>query len=264
MKIYVPSSNRADRCELFNSIDPLICTLVVPFGQGMAYREKQRAHVLETPPEITGIRDTRNYLLRLGGKMVMMDDDLRFFTRANPGCKYQENRILRKSTKQDIADMLMALDKALDTHAHASISPRAFNNALDDEPAVYGRYYRLCGFNTDLMPNGPIQALLAVGEDLELAIQLYKLGLPAQIFSMWAHDDVRGTSSSGGCSTYRTHELHEACILRMEELYAPFVKAVRKVRKTKTASGDGFENRLDPKINWKALYEFGQQNRKQA
>lgn len=252
MKIYVPSKDRAHRLEVFRQLPPDRATLVVSADQADAYSKAQpSAEILVQPDDVKGIAAVRNWLLRLGGKMLMIDDDLRFFSREKLGMM-ELNRTLRISTRSDIEAMLDALSAALDTHAHASISPRQFNNALADEPRHYGRYFRFCGFNTALMPH-IVQSNVDIVEDLEIAVQLYKLGLPAVLFSVWAHDDIKGTNSSGGCSSYRTHEMQAAAVRKMAEIHAPFVTVVEK----KAKSGGDFGTRLDPKINWKKLYEFG-------
>lgn len=259
MRIYVPSRDRASRMEIFRFLpaDKHDVVVVVPHGQGDAYRQRC-PQVWETPPDIQGISATRNLILREGAPVqLQVDDDLRLYARERLGMS-ELNRTLRIATPADIVAMLSALDTALQTHAHASISPRMMNQALEDAPRSCGRYFRFCGFNTALMPNGPVQSPLAVGEDLELAIQLYKLGLSAVLFSVWAHDDSRGTNSTGGCSLYRTHELQAESIHEMVRLHAPFVKAVEK----KVKMGGAFGHRIDPKIDWKGLLAYGLQTRR--
>lgn len=258
MQIYVPSRGRADRLEILRWFNPAQLRFVVPYGERAAYLARG-LDVWETPEDVKGISATRNWIMgmhrREDGKLLMMDDDLRFYARERLGVM-EENRTLRIATPDDISAMLSALELALEEHAHAAISPRQFNNALPDKPRIYGRYFRFFALNPALIPGWPISSPLEVGEDLELAVQLYKMGLPAQIFSIWAHDDSRGTNSRGGCSSYRDHEMQERSIRKMAELHAPFVQVVEK----RVKMGGEFGHRLDPKIDWRGLYEHGQAN----
>lgn len=187
--------------------------------------------------------------------MLMLDDDLAFFTRERLGVM-AENRSLRRSTLDDILEMLGAIDTALDSVAHASISARQFNNQRPDEPAVYGRYFRVMAYNTTLMPM-LVQSSVPMIEDIEMSVQLYKMGCESRIFSRWCHDDTKGTNSEGGCSTYRTQEVQAAAAHKMAEIHAPFVTVIEKNVK----SGKDFGHRVDVKIDWKGLYEYGQKNK---
>ena len=136
--LFIPSRSRANRLDknvivrLPQTLDHLV-NLVVPSDQAPAYRRalftvgRENITVLECPEN--GIAKTRQWIgqtaARLAqNKFIMMDDDLTdFATRIAP-----DDYHLRKSTHEDIVDMLIWVQTALDTYVHASVSPRG-NNA---------------------------------------------------------------------------------------------------------------------------------------
>ena len=62
-----------------------------------------------------------------------------------------------------------------------------------------------------------------------------------------------GSNTSGGCSTYRTPEVHADACYHLEELFPKFVTVVDKT--TKAAWGGG--TRKDVRVQWKKALEHG-------
>jgi hypothetical protein len=188
----------------------------------------------------------------------MLDDDLdQFATRIS-----ETGPKLRQSTETDILEMFEWIEKALDTHAHASISPRGNNLIRDSKGFFVGakpltlenvRTLRLLAYQTQ--PFLSVQhGRVPVMEDFDVNLQLLEKGLP-NIQSYWWTQDQRQTASPGGCSDYRTHQVHEEGAKKLAELHPNFVKLRQKVNKGKVTHNQEFQTRTEVTIFWKKTYE---------
>ena len=87
---------------------------------------------------------------------------------------------------------------------------------------------------------------LEVMEDFDVALRLLRAGHDNVILNNWANNQA-GSGKEGGCSHFRTPELHAACASKLASLHPGFVKVVQKT--TKGAWGGG--TRTDVNIAWK-------------
>lgn len=264
--IYVPSMGRADARLLKGPAaqvpaDHYVC-YVVPQDEVQSYAAALAKHdlaafVLGCPER--GIARTRrwigNHAWERGGhdKFVMMDDDIGFLVRMAP-----DNWQLRSPSKDEVGEMLAWIERQLDTHAHVSVSAREGNNRAgvgDSETLVMEntRTLRLLAYRTELflaMEHGRVEVM----EDFDVNLQLLRAG-HSNIVSYWWAQGQRMTNEAGGCSTYRSHEVHEASARRLAELHPGLVSLRQKVNKT---DREGFGSRVEVTIQWKKSYAEGQ------
>lgn len=274
LPIFIPSMDRAGAIfegtsATLNHIkrvdNPLM--LVVPPDQQARYnaacfnRSRQDVEVVACPEK--GISKTRQWIGKLAAKkgwpkFAMFDDDLNFAVREN-----QYANKLRKQEHKDIVEMLAWIDTALNTYAHASVSPR--DAAKTDSVASGGapltllnkRLLRVLCYQTAeflAAKHGRVEVM----EDFDVTLQLIRKG-KWNIQTYWWTNDQRQTGSPGGCASYRSHEVQAASAKKLAELHAPFVELRTKKNKASVvASAAAFRERTEVTIQWeKAAFSAG-------
>lgn len=269
MKVYVPSSSRASS-SLFRA-GPLAymsgerrasTTYVVPFGQGLAYTSGLAAAgyrevaVMETPVDVRGIAATRHHIGKLvdeegESKFLMSDDDVKIYVRRSPDAFN-----LVYASPENTEEMLLEVERRLDTCGHVGVSAREGNNRVGvggpDLVQENTRTLRMLAYQTEAFLAAE-HGRVAVMEDFDVNLQLLEMGLPNRNLAYWAQGQIK-TNAPGGCSVYRTHEVHEASARRLAELHPGFVSLRQKVNKTDT---DGFGTRTEVTIQWRRAYMSG-------
>jgi hypothetical protein len=91
-------------------------------------------------------------------------------------------------------------------------------------------------------------------EDFDLNLQMLRAGYSSAVLYKYANGQGE-TNAPGGCSTFRTLELHNRNVAKLAELHPGFVK-LKTNRKTK--SGGELSNRHEATIYWKKAYESSQ------
>lgn len=250
MKILVPTLSRAGKVRVFRDIPN--ATLVVGPDQeddyARAYPDNQ---LLILPADCKGIAKVREYLVReVGGKILMLDDDLWFYTRRTD----DEGKLLN-AKPNEIQEMMGAVEQALDTYAHVGIAAREGFNRFKGKGDILEnqRYIRAIGVNADMIPADVDYTRVQVMEDFDVALQLLERGLPSGILTRWAQGQVQ-TQMAGGCSEYRTHENHERAAHKLAELHPGFVRLRQKENK----SGGEFGTRTEVTIYWKKAFASSQ------
>lgn len=264
--VYIPSMGRAGRkgktAESLTA-DSLVNYIVPPEEE-----ETYRAGLMRSglgwcgviPCPHRGIAATRRFIGELAAvaghsKFVMMDDDLQFYVRKSP-----EAFNLRYTSPHEVTGALDWLERALDQHAHVSLSAREGNNRVGAGPpetlvAENTRTLRVLAYRTEeflACEHGRVDVM----EDFDVNLQLLRRGLSNAVSFHWAQGQ-KMTNEAGGCSTYRTHAVHEASARRLAELHPEFVRLRQKENK----SGGAFGHRTEVTISWKKAYDEGLRTR---
>jgi len=209
-----------------------------------------------------GIAATRLWIGQLARKrreksFCMMDDDLKFARRNRP-----TGLELIPCDKQDIQEMLTWMDERLQSYVHVSISTRDKNHTIGVRElsselwAENGRTLRILAYQTDkflAMKHGRVEVM----EDFDVNLQLLRAG-HSNITSFYWSNDQRETGTKGGCSEYRTLEVHEASARRLIELHAPFVTPRVKTTKARGKDAGKLATRLEVTIQWKKAFASSQ------
>lgn len=200
--------------------------------------------VIGLPPHIDNLRATREFMFDNYGdqKMVLLDDDMEFYRRADP-----DDWRLTTPTTEELAQMLLEVDKSLDVYCHVGISGREGNNRVPEYYTENTRYMRFLAYN-----NVPADVRPRVDgmSDFDVNLQLLRRGLPSKVFFRYAQGH-KGTQTPGGCSLTRNHETHEAECAKMQELHGSLVRPRQKENKT----GGDFGTRTELTIYWKKAYQ---------
>lgn len=248
MEVFVPSRSRFERSltlEVLKDKWPRVA-LVVPTKQMQQYIPlARRMEVTLMGCPLNGIAGTRYWIgQKAEHKFLMLDDDLRFYRRAS-----FEDVQLHMPNKHDIPNMLTLVSRLLDDFAHVAISARGGNNQLKGFPFVTNkRPLRALAYRKHEFlkaKHGRVQIM----EDFDVTLQLIAMGYQNAVIVQYAQDQPV-TQAPGGCSDYRTHELHEKYVRLMARLHPGIVKLRQKENKT----GGEFGSRLEATIYWEKAH----------
>lgn len=270
MKIVIPTMERADIQYTANQLlnakvpDRIECFMVIPVTE---YQEK--AHQYKRwedsgfkiiPCAEKGISRVRQFVLNKckipDNKLLMMDDDLRFFVRPDI-----YDVALFQATGEQVSEMVQWIEDNLEKFAHAGIPTRTQNFQLssrlertDSFEMKNVRLNHLHAFRTDIILGEELDfgAGLEINtmEDFHMVLSLLELGYPNIMSCRWAHDQI-SSNSRGGATSYRNLEYHKVCALNLKEKHPRSVTVVRK--KTISSWGGTRENpviRTDVRIQW--------------
>ena len=276
MNVYIPSRSRYDRVvdpgrtlhQLMRApMEELRVFVVVPEDQASDYKEVidkairdayswrndkfPAVQVLSCP--VDGISRVRQWIAQhaeaAGDEhFCMMDDDLGFLIRKQPGDWH-----LRAQTSLETMAMLVYIKELLsDKYAAVGVSPREGNNRFEECPNVNTRLIRVLAFRTkDFLACE--HGRVTVMEDFDILLQLLRRGLPNAMTVNYAQGQ-KMTQESGGCSDYRSHEVHAVSATTLCSLHPGFVR----LREKKNRSGGAFGQRKEVTIYWKKAFESSQ------
>ncbi len=196
---------------------------------------------------IAAVREWIGVLCKGAGykKFVVMDDDLGLLVR-----KTEDDWRLESASHASVGIMLGYMNSLLDDYAHVGVSAREGNNraGVGGAPLITEntRTYRVLGYQTERFL-GVQHGRVRVMEDFDVNLQLLEQGHKNCCINYWAQGQ-RMTNAPGGCSIWRTHEVHEESARRLAELHPGLVSLRLKENKT---DRDGFGTRTEVTIQWK-------------
>lgn len=205
------------------------------------------------PPEIKNLHQTRQHLLENTdtGYDLQMDDDLVFSAR-----RTDEPTKFRPMEEEDFTDMFAGILDALDEGAaFVGVSHREGANRNTERFLYATRQMRVHAFSPKKLRELRVRwdILRSPGpEDFAMLLQLLTCGCANVVLNSWVHNQG-GSNVDGGCSLYRTPDVHADACHQLAELFPKFVKVVKK--ETKGSWGGG--ERTDVRIQWKKAYEHG-------
>lgn len=250
MQIFIPTYGRHDKQHTYNHLPKKLqerVTFVVQRRESQLYTQYKSVCVL--PPSITTITPTRQFILKQvmkgGGKFVMLDDDLRFDKR-----RMDEQGKFYVATDKEILILFSKIEKSLDKYAHVGVLAREGGNRVLEATRECTRMMRVLAYNADILHKEKIKFdRLPLQEDFDVTLQLLKKGYKNLIHC----DYVQGQGSSnakGGCSHFRTIEMHNENVKKLAEFHDPFVSVVEK----QTKGAWNGQARLDVMVQWKKAY----------
>ena len=251
MKIYIPTRGRADDQVTLSFFPESLrkeVVLVIDSDEEHLYKDKYDCQFMVIPEDIKGIAKKRQYIHKHTDdkKIVMLDDDLRFYIR-----KSDHDWHLRYLEPNEYPALFGLLDVWLDDYAHVGVSAREGNNRVEKLAVENTRYMRVLGYNLDMF-DGIELGRVQVMEDFDINLQLLRQGKPSKISYYYAQGQ-KSSNAAGGCSEWRTIDVHNQGALTLQSLHPDFVKVVEK--ETKTAWGG--QPRKDVNVQWKRAFNSG-------
>lgn len=260
LQIVIPSYRRMARQATLGYLPPewaARTTLVVDESDAGLQRlyDLRGARVLVHPPEVDTIAKKRAWIIRnsVFNKIVMFDDDLRFAVRIS-----ETDTKLRQAEHADLDFYLRMLDGELDKLVHAGWSARQGNNNVKHHGYVENaRMMFVLGYDCATLRDMENKGTITLGrvrtrEDMELTLQLLRLGYSNSVDFRIAADQVAGYAAKGGCSDERTVESSNADAEELAQLHPGFVRVVEKSYK-------GSVNRKEVVVSWKKAFQSSQE-----
>lgn len=190
-------------------------------------------------------------------KMAMLDDDIsQFSTRILEG--WPE---LRKSAPSDMLEMFEKIEEYLDYYVHCGVSQRLFNsNFIAEHPVVVEntRMLRFLAYRTDMFLSC-VHGRISTCEDLDITIQLLLRGYKNCVLCQWTNDQT-ATGNEGGCSAYRTIEVHNENITKLHEMYPGITTVRHKKNISDAAVKAGMASRLEITVDWERAWKWGHEH----
>ena len=250
MDIVIPTYGRAQDQQtlkqlLAAGLKPTLVVQAREFGQ---YHLLDSTSIRILPPHITTIAPTRQWIVDhvgSGNALIMVDDDLVFFKRRD-----DDRTKLRDIEPGELRHAFEAMGEWLDDYAHVGFAAREGANRNPESCLFNTRIMRVLGYSRSVLQEKNIRFdEMEVMEDFHVALSLLELGYDNMILNDFAHNQG-GSGRSGGCSHFRTAELHAANAQKLHELHPEFVTVVEKT--TKGSFGGG--TRKDVRVQWKKAY----------
>lgn len=253
MRVFIPSAGRANRALTPTRMPAALAAvaeMIVPPEEAAAYRAAGYANVVPCAAQAHGIGAVRQWLMeRSDGKMLMLDDDLRFDCR-----REDEKDKFLVADDAAVFGLFEEIERHLDIYLHVGVTTREGGNRIETmEPREVGRMLRMLAYDAPkVLALGVRFDRLPLMEDMDVTLQLLKLGKPNLIINRMVHGQG-GSGAAGGMSRYRTPELQAETARRLSELHYPHVSVRTKF--TKGAWGGG--EREDVVVAWKEAYAEG-------
>ena len=252
--LYILTHNRRDRQTTFNSLPPKWkeqVTFVVQQNAPVPLCA-DNSRVLVLPDGITNLHQTRQYLLDNVhyAHAVELDDDVVFSKR-----RTDEPTKFGIMTYRDFDEMFEGIDDSLRSFPLAGVVAREGANRNTDKYLYATRQMRVHGVNSSWIRDEGWRwdLLRSPGpEDFCMLLQSLTAGFSNVVLNDYCQNQG-GSNTDGGCSTYRTPEVHADACHHLAELFPRFVTVVDKT--TKGAWGGG--TRKDVRIQWKKALQHG-------
>lgn len=249
MNVFVVTYGRVGKQVTWRNLPPVVreqwkVSLLVDAAEAKAHGD---IPVTVLPEGLRGIGAVRQWMIdNSPDKVLMLDDDLRFYKR-----RADDRKLLEKASDVDIAAMFAAIEETLDEHPLVGVASREGANRNIEKMIENTRVLRLLAYrSSELRERGIRFDRVPVMEDFDVALQLLRAGRKNVILNDYAHNQ-EGSGLSGGCSTYRTREVQSEAAHKLAQLHPGLVNVVTKV--TKGAWGGG--ERQDVIVKWKKAYE---------
>ena len=170
-----------------------------------------------------------------------------------------ENKIKQLDKQEDDFEKMMSLMSGwLDKYVFCGLDATWSHPQFEIDYKFCGRVCSNVFYNTKTLPMHDINWTdIEISEDYNIALQLLTRGLANKVSTRYRVSPV-DNFSSGGCSSYRTIELHNYSFLKLQKKFPSFVKLKEKVAKN---SGEWSNKvKLAAIIQWKKAYESSQVN----
>lgn len=208
------------------------------------------AQVVVQPDDKMTIAAKRAWIMRewqFNDKIVMLDDDLRFFV------KRDDPKKLRSAEPEDIVQWFDELERTLcETVPHAGFGSRLFNNAKPPGWQQAKRMQYVLGYYLPVVRREcDLSGRIETREDMDYVLQLLRKGYPNAVCHTIAVEQSNEYGARGGCSGQRSTASSDADAERLSQLHPGLVRVVQK-------NYDGHP-RKEVVVRWEAALREGQE-----
>lgn len=236
MRIVIPTRGRINRQRTFGFLSPELranTDLVCPDKEAESHKGwRNDVNVVVQPDRDMTITKKRAWIMQhyagLGyEKIVMLDDDLEWFVRKEPGDWH-----LRQVKPEDMNYWFQELENKLGPDIpHAGFGPRQGNNRVEPIWKTPDRQMYTLGYYLPVVLKECEIGRIENREDMDITLQLLRKGYPNAINheicgGQWGYG--KGGSGGGGCAGQRTVETANADAHKLAEFHPGYVRVVEK------------------------------------
>jgi hypothetical protein len=201
-EILIPSRSRAKTQKTIFKLSQNLwpyTKIVVPANQYSEYMDAVPIQVQVIPFNgPMGVSIKREYILNMmvGGKVIMMDDDLMFYKRSQDGLRFAKT--VPSQTEKMVDDIIQMLDK----YPMVGLTDKFMSHTRPRVMAECQRFNQVIGINRNLLPK-PWPNFKDVPHDEEhhFHLQLLTRGHRTAILTEWSKTDI--PNANGGCHDWR-------------------------------------------------------------
>ena len=258
--IIIPTLGRMDKQTTYNNLPDKYKTIVRFVVQSHEYEEMNSRYpnkVLCLPPEINRIAPTREWIFNQFKtfRFMVFDDDLDFVVK-QPNQGEGTKWLSSKFTDQDFDDAFALMDQWMNEGiAYGGLLPAWVIPDLSQWPVrECQRIMTNVFYDGPKIPKDIEWTRVPAAEDFDVNLQLLTRGFKNRISAKYMVT-CSETNAEGGCSTWRTLEVHNESQRKLAELWPDFVT----VREKEVPSGPWKGKiKLATTIQHKKAYESSQ------
>lgn len=264
LDIIIPTRGRSDlklTCDALPKALRDSVYIVCPKSEYNRHRDiRPWANLVAQEDDNMTIAAKRSWIMREWGaafkrgiceKIVMLDDDLRFFVK-----REGEPKRLRSATDEDLVRHFRELDRKLSEKVpQAGFSSRLFNNAHEATWKRAKRMQYVLGYHLPTMrEHADLSGRIETREDMDYVLQMLSAGYPNEVNYTIAVEQSNDYGARGGCNGQRTTASSDADAERLAALYPGIVRVVHKDYKGSP--------RKEVVVRWEAALRDGEERRR--
>lgn len=225
LQIVIPSRSRPHSQKTVAHLSDNLWSaikVVVPHDQEKEYRYHLPVDVEVIPfHESDGVGHKREFILHLKptGKLIMLDDDLRFYRRTPDGDKFPP------TSKAETERMITEIAHYLDSYAMVGLTDKFMSQTKPRAFVECQRFNQVLGFNRDLLPQPWPKFRMPHDEEHDVHLQLLTRGIKTAVITEWSKSDTPG--ALGGCSEWRNTQTMRETHEKLVELWPGIVTITR-------------------------------------
>jgi len=260
--IIIPTLGRMDNQVTYNSLPDKykdITKFVVQTHEFAEMNKRYAGKVLELPSEINRIAPTREWIFNefKDTRHIVFDDDLEFVVK-EPNPESTPKWLSRKFTEKDFDDAFSLINNWMDEGiAFGGMLPVWVIPDISQWPIRENqRMMTNWFFDGPRIPRDLEWNRVQAAEDFDINLQLLTRGFKNRQSAKYMVT-CSATNAPGGCSTWRTLEVHNEAQIMLQKLWPDFVK----IREKEVTSGPWKGHiKLATTIQHKKAYESSQSN----
>jgi len=178
------------------------------------------SRVFVLPFEGFGIAAKRDFILKRErhGKVLMFDDDLKFYKRSEDGTKFVAME------PEDTLEMIDAIISYLNNYPMVGLVDKFMSQHTPRNHIECHRFNQTLCFNRDLLPDPWPDFRGLIAEEHDIMLQLLTRGCKTAVITEYSKTDK--PYADGGCKDWRTTDVMKQEIERMAQLWPGIVSYV--------------------------------------
>jgi hypothetical protein len=234
MKIFIPTYKRLHKQKTLDNLHDKSNVWLVVREEEAEEARKLHDQIFVLDPHVSNFPETvENIVMKNAGeRIIIADDDLKFvrFREGEP-TPLGYAKWTTSTTAEEQAEIWKEVERLMDegyAHGgwwHAGLAAKK-HDLIVEKPYDYNvRYNNVKWYDLTAFDPADINWTdVVAAEDYHVAMQLTLMGFESIIMRHWAFR-ASPSHTSGGCSEYRTHEVHNQSQLKLAELYPEYITA---------------------------------------